>query len=158
MSASQIQYKVHPNSGGGGIETQIVGPGIIGHTLIGLQSATQYQLRIRHDCDQEISPFKYRGFITGGLRGAGEIGQTSIYPNPATDALNVAISDFTEMASADVEIEMIDILGRQIYKWEGSGKGTLNHTIDIAEQPGGQYIVRITMADRVVSKTVIVSK
>ena len=63
--ATQIQYRVHPSFGGSPPNTVIAGAGTTSQALSGLQPATMYQSRLRHNCDSiGISPWKFRTFMT----------------------------------------------------------------------------------------------
>ena len=86
----------------------------------------------------------YRGTV--GINDlAGEI---NVYPNPATDVINVANAE-------GAQISVFDINGRMISNVEGASS---NQTIDASGLAKGMYIVRIVDGNNVVTKKVNVVK
>jgi hypothetical protein len=59
-----------------------------------------------------------------------------IYPNPASDRLNLEISD---KASELVSVQIISVLGEVV--WSGTGEQPGRLTIDISNFKPGLYIV-----------------
>lgn len=81
--------------------------------------------------------------------------QVSVYPNPATDVVNVKYS--LEKAS-DAEIVILDELGRMIraVKHENSVVGEQSEQINIADLAPGIYYIRLTAGEIVETKGLIV--
>ncbi|MBO4644991.1 MAG: T9SS type A sorting domain-containing protein [Bacteroidales bacterium] len=103
--------------------------------------------KIANDVDptnNEACIHVYRGTV--GINDlAGEI---NVYPNPATDVINVANAE-------GAQISVFDINGRMISNIESASS---NQTIDASGLAKGMYIVRIVDGNNVVTKKVNVVK
>ena len=67
----------------------------------------------------------------------------SVYPNPATDVFDVT---FNFTTSANVRIELVDVLGKTVYSNEvGNISGSTKQTISTQEFGKGIYTLRITV-------------
>ncbi len=94
-------------------------------------------------------------FVTStvGLNETGPLSRLVVFPNPATDYLNI---NCPVSSPVPVNIEMISILGETISSWKEvpvSGKVTL----DIHEIPQGVYLLRIsTEKDKVTRKISVI--
>lgn len=67
----------------------------------------------------------------------------SLYPNPATDVLNI---DVKMLGSADAEIELIDLNGKVVYSAAGYNTAS-GFSINVADLNKGLYMVRIKNGD-----------
>ena len=135
-TATQIQYRVHPSFGGSPPNTVIAGAGATSQALSGLQSATMYQSRLRHNCDSiGISPWKFRTFMTAPMR-LGQSDRISTYPNPANDVVNIAISN-----DAHLEVKITDLFGREMIVGKTSGSNLL--TLNVSALQAGVYLVEV---------------
>lgn len=65
--------------------------------------------------------------------------ETSIYPNPVNETVNVKVSDWSKVKTVSID----NLLGIQVYS-SGSGKPA---TIEIGHLPEGMYILRIVNQD-----------
>ena len=93
-TATQIQYRPLP-VGTAPANTVIVGSGITSKNLTGLLENTYYQSRIRHSCSGELSVFRYKPFVTAasGSRLMDRVWEVEVFPNPASETVNIAISN-----------------------------------------------------------------
>ena len=111
------------------------------HILTGLQKATDYQVRVRTVCGEEMSsPSNVVVFKTSGTGGISKFGLLSVkvyYLN------SVCIVNPDNLMIKNVEI--IDLYGRVVYQ------GGVNHNPEIINMnvPTGVYIVRVMTGDRV---------
>lgn len=74
---------------------------------------------------------------------------TRVYPNPASEEINVVLPNNVEEAS----ISIVDALGREAFEGKVSA---LNHKIDVSSLNEGMYFVKITSGDLTATKTVVV--
>lgn len=72
----------------------------------------------------------------------------SIYPNPAQNLLNIAVSDHT----ASFNIELMDLTGRVYLSQEISG----THAFDISQIPSGTYLLRAVHQNGILNQRVII--
>jgi PKD repeat protein len=77
----------------------------------------------------------------------------SIFPNPSTDEFNLFIeTDYIE----NMSVELYDIRSQLVYTTELNAiTGNTNHTVNIREMADGIYYLKLTVADRTVTKKVI---
>ena len=75
----------------------------------------------------------------------------NLWPNPARDVLNIALNTYAE---ARVEMSVINILGQEAIPAlaVNAGKGETRTTIDVAGLVPGQYILRLTIGDGVITQ------
>jgi hypothetical protein len=78
-----------------------------------------------------------------------------VYPNPATDVVNV---QFSLSTSADVTIVVTDLLGKEVMNItrEGAMSGIHNEPIDINGLDNGMYLISIISGDDIVTKKISV--
>lgn len=88
-------------------------------------------------------------FTTGSTIGLDEmvLENLTIYPNPATDVLNV---EFTT-ESADAVVSILDLSGRVIATQKGS-----DVSFPVADLASGSYLVRIATANGTVTENVVI--
>jgi hypothetical protein len=72
----------------------------------------------------------------------------SIYPNPATDVLNV----INTAAEAIVGIKITDLTGKVVY--ENNSTNGLSNTIDISTLPAGNFVIEINRGNSISTQTV----
>lgn len=87
------------------------------------------------------------------IRGSSSInevaqGEVSVYPNPATDVINVA-------NATNAQISVFDLTGKMIVNIESA---SANETIDASNFAKGLYFVRISNGNNVITKKVSVVK
>ena len=79
----------------------------------------------------------------------------AIYPNPTGDA-NQIILQFSEAQKQHIDIELLDILGNQIYQ-SSLNVGDQSTTIPIHHLCSGMYMIRVRMNNEVYMEKVIVN-
>ncbi|MFL0353603.1 T9SS type A sorting domain-containing protein [Xanthomarina sp. GH4-25] len=72
----------------------------------------------------------------------------TIYPNPGRTHLNINLPEY----STDARVEVLDILGKQIYT---SALSSLNNRVSVSKWHSGVYLVRVTQENQVVTKRFI---
>ncbi len=78
----------------------------------------------------------------------------NVYPSPASEKLNVALS--LEEVSKNVSIELMDMAGNRagVYNFSNIKKDVLS--VDVSEFPGGMYLMNIRTEDGMISKKISV--
>jgi hypothetical protein len=113
---TQLQYRISPGSGGGGLGTSVMGVGITTKTINGLTPNVNYQSRIRHNCGSLgiMSPWRYKPFATTvGVRMNMNDSKMRLFPNPVNDKLSVSLSGFE---TGETTLKISDITGQVV--WE----------------------------------------
>lgn len=78
-----------------------------------------------------------------------------VYPNPASDKLNVHIR--SAAAIENVRLVVTDILGKQLVNEQYSKAGTeLNKTLDVSAYPAGTYFVELHIDNQKTVKRIVV--
>lgn len=70
----------------------------------------------------------------------------SIYPNPATDVLNLKVSDSNTISS----VQIVDLNGRQVFT--KSFENVSDTQINVNDLSAGMYLINITSGDKSVTK------
>lgn len=83
------------------------------------------------------------------------ISELTIFPVPASEYINIS---FNNNNNNDIEVEMIDELGRLISSNTNSNKGFNTTEINLNNVLNGLYIIRLTSEGKSVSRKVIVNK
>ncbi|MFP4845324.1 T9SS type A sorting domain-containing protein, partial [Winogradskyella sp. PE311] len=76
----------------------------------------------------------------------------SVYPNPAKDSVNI---NFNGNSVLDLNVQLFDVLGKEVYSRPLSTQGTM--TIDISNLENGTYfmnIIDITSGNRIVKRII----
>lgn len=93
------------------------------------------------------------GTGTENMRETGGV-EIFLYPNPATDRLNIQSLSFIE---EDIGLEIMDVQGKKwIKKQFVPGKETID--IDVSKLKGGVYFSKIQFGDKCVTKKLIIQK
>ena len=79
----------------------------------------------------------------------------SFYPNPTGDA-NQIILQFSEAQKQHIDVELLDILGNQMYM-TSINVGDQSTTIPIHNLCAGMYMIRVRMNNEVYMEKVIVN-
>ena len=142
------------------ITTELTGTSL---NLPGLVSSSRYRYQVRTKCTGiGNSGWKVGGFNTASSRLAENNLEITVFPNPSNGVLQVALaSAHSFLISSGLRmttIEVFDVVGRQVYHWEGNAEGAFVHPVDLSNHAQGQYMVRISVADKVISKMVSVAK
>ncbi|MCC6400108.1 MAG: T9SS type A sorting domain-containing protein, partial [Flavobacteriales bacterium] len=79
------------------------------------------------------------------------LAELNLWPNPARDVLNI---ELTAYAEARIEMSVINILGQEAMPAlaVNAGKGETRTTVDVAGLVPGQYILRLTIGDGVITQ------
>ena len=92
-----------------------------------------------------------------GIREQSSIAQINVYPNPAKEFAVVSV----EMeSSAQVEISIYDIEGKQVYINQSTGLDSGKHDLKIntSEFAPGNYIIRLKVGSEILNEKLIVTK
>lgn len=78
-----------------------------------------------------------------------------VYPNPTQGLakLNLELA-----ATADVEIDVINVTGQVIMSFKDSGIQNRQYELDLTDQPQGIYLVRLNLNGQVATKSLILSR
>jgi hypothetical protein len=79
----------------------------------------------------------------------------AIYPNPTGDA-NQIIRQFSEAQKHNINVELLDILGNQIYR-SSLNIGDQSTTIPVQNLSSGMHMIRVRMNNEVYMEKVIVN-
>jgi Secretion system C-terminal sorting domain len=110
--------------------------------------STTFNFRARDSNGRWSSTYSVPMTITLVLANEEELkNSVSIYPNPSNGIFTI---EFTEIKfSKDLEIEVVDLLGRSIYSQKVKPfNGKHYEALDISNNPNGQYFLRIIEADK----------
>lgn len=78
----------------------------------------------------------------------------NVYPSPATNTINISLSDFNK--EEQIHFAIVDIQGRLMKNWLGSAKAVTTMSID--ELPAGNYILKAEAASQKGARMFTVSK
>jgi hypothetical protein len=139
-------------AGGTGAYTYLWSNGAITQDLTGV-GAGSYTCVVTdaNGCAKTLGPI-----VVANLSGLDEtqfINTLSVYPNPATVAINVNATFKTSGLSG---LKLINALGQIVYN--KSFDGDINERIDVSSLAGGLYNITITNGDNMTIRKVIVTK
>lgn len=88
--------------------------------------------------------------------GKGATTEVQVYPNPATDRVQVALE--LKDPSNELYGELMDANGKKVYYWSGSDlpAGQWSKTLDLSNLPAGTYFLRLISHDRDETRKLIV--
>lgn len=78
----------------------------------------------------------------------------NIYPNPASDILNINI---TNGMDGIYDLTLIDLLGKEVFRSSKQIPGTTQTYINIADYPNGVYFVKVSNNQTSVCKRILIS-
>ena len=95
--------------------------------------------------------------VTGVNAVVGIAGRMDLYPNPASNTATVALS---LNAASDVSMEVYDMTGKLMYSMptDHRNSGVSHTTLDLSNFASAQYIVKVTVNNEVLTKTLSVVK
>jgi hypothetical protein len=96
---------------------------------------------IENSCQDTSACINY---VTLGIEENGEISGLNIYPNPTAGKVQVELSSY--QSTDEYRIEVYTILGDFIYTSEITSRST---TLDLSEEPGGIYFMKVYHGHRV---------
>ena len=79
----------------------------------------------------------------------------NVYPNPSPGMVNVEVET---SAGPEMEIRVVDVLGRTITALKKQGQTSGTYTFDLSAQPAGIYFVQLITANGVVTRKVVLDK
>jgi uncharacterized surface protein with fasciclin (FAS1) repeats len=82
-------------------------------------------------------------------------GRLSMYPNPVRDILNI---DAQMNLQANVSLEIFNIVGKQMVRYDFGQRSALNEAVDVSFLPQGIYIVNVRTNNEVISRKINVVK
>lgn len=85
------------------------------------------------------------------------IADFSVYPNPATNEINIS---FILKTQASTSVEIIDLLGRPVgvVLPEANGSGSISARFNTSKLPAGNYFLRIRVGEAVFTRGVQISR
>lgn len=90
-----------------------------------------------------------------GISENASINGLKTYPNPTNGQFTIEVAD---LVSGNTLVEVLDISGRVISSRNVSHGNQLLHVVDLAGEPAGSYMVRLTMANEVMTTHVMLNK
>jgi len=122
-------------------------------TVIGLQPATQYDVRVRTLCgdggkSEWTQPLRVSTNSVEGIDAAVDE-EVVLHPNPASEVVTVSLPE------GGGEVAIVDALGRVVSTHTARG-ATLD--IGVADLAPGTYLVRITTADTTLTRRLMVKR
>ena len=146
--ATQVAYY-----GGMGMPTIVIAAGsnhqLLGSPYIGFNTSdtTQMASNIRTFLNSQV------GFKENSL----EIGKTKVYPNPASTEVKI---EFDLKTNDDLKIEVLDLTGKLISVLlnEKTSAGHYSKMFSLQAIPVGNYLVKITSGNSVVTQKLSVAK
>lgn len=96
--------------------------------------------------NSDLINITYVQCIAAPMTNHGSRSQFSVYPNPAQNHLNIAISN---IKNENVNIELIDILGNKVYAATEKSTYGFNGNINITNLPVGIYMLKVQYMNEV---------
>lgn len=132
--------------------------------LSSLSPSTSYQIRAAKKCGggggkstfSSISTFATPSFTYGEeSRILAENGaEASIFPNPATEVLNIAVN-----AEEEVSIRVLNLMGQVVFESHNiNAEGGIIESVDVSELSAGTYLVMINGSQFNMAKEVVIIK
>ncbi len=106
--------------------------------------------------EQDLNSTNYLGdFDFLGVDEKEIVSDLQVFPNPATDIINVS---FSQEVPQNVSLELLDVRGRKLRQASNlnGGTGVVNYSLDINELPAGFYLLRLSSEKGVQSRKVVV--
>lgn len=119
--------------------------------IAGLNSGSNYKFKVRSLCGGNTGPWSvWKNFTTASMRLEESVASSdfTLYPNPATNAITVNLSE--ELATNDATLSLYDVTGREMFVQTVGNNATQD--VNIANFPSGLYFVVVTTGDHKVSK------
>ena len=124
-----------------------------------LADNSDYVWRVRAVHGNDVSPWSRIMEFTTGKPNSVEFAIMSsdiqIYPNPASDYLNIKCD--TDSANA-VNVEILNTIGQSIRNYQKINSGVFDEKIDISDLNPGVYFVKITSAGRQMIESFVVGR
>ena len=142
-----------------GIITTVAGNGIAGYNGDNILSTFANLYNPRGVCSDvngnvyivDSYNQRIRKIMTGTSVTDPVAGRVQVYPNPCSGVFTVGVG----VHSGAAEISIFNMLGQQVYTATISGA---EHTVNIASQPDGVYMLYVKTADNVTTQRLVVAK
>ena len=118
------------------------------YTFSGLEEATFYEYQVQAVCDGTTSAWSQTGSHSTGIDSR-LMNSVSLYPNPATNHVDVLVSDNSVNVS---RLEVYDVYGKLLNEVEVVDNPT---RIDVSSLAGGVYFVKVITGEGVATKTFV---
>ena len=69
----------------------------------------------------------------------------------------VSLDGMENSSSSMVTIQVLDMLGREVYETEADFNESATWQLDLTQQVAGQYLVKVTNGDAVSTQTIVIS-
>ena len=104
------------------------------------------------DTFNNISPNQTLNITEGQALSLNEYDLTTVqlFPNPVTDRLNIRLNN---SSTINFKVELYNLLGKKVLSEDKDG---INSVIDLSNYASGIYLLKCTLADKVITKKVIV--
>jgi len=79
--------------------------------------------------------------VPSGARDVTSLGVVSLWPNPSTGTANLMV-ELPE--TRDLQIQVFNSVGQMIREYTEPGANTLTRELDLSDQPGGLFIIRLS--------------
>jgi hypothetical protein len=79
-----------------------------------------------------------------------------VYPNPATDIVQLALTDVSMNGDIRIYIEILNLLGKRVFLFKGESVSQAIHSIDVSHWVQGQYLVKVTKGEMVETEKLVV--
>ncbi len=118
------------------------------YTFSGLEEATSYEYQVQAVCDGTTSAWSQIGSHSTGIDSR-LMNSVSLYPNPATNHVDVLVSDNSVNVS---RLEVYDVYGKLLNEVEVVDNPT---RIDVSSIASGVYFVKVITGEGVATKTFV---
>ena len=118
------------------------------YTFSGLEEATIYEYQVQAVCDGTTSAWSQTGSHSTGIDSR-LMNSVSLYPNPATNHVDVLVSDNDVTVS---RLEVYDVYGKLLNEVEVVDNPT---RIDVSSLASGVYFVKVITGEGVATKTFV---
>ena len=118
------------------------------YTFSGLEEATVYEYQVQAICDGTTSAWSQTGSHSTGIDSR-LMNSVSLYPNPATNHVDVLVSDNDVTVS---RLEVYDVYGKLLNEVEVVDNPT---RIDVSSLASGVYFVKVITGEGVATKTFV---
>ena len=118
------------------------------YTFSGLEEATVYEYQVQAVCDGTTSAWSQTGSHSTGIDSR-LMNSLSLYPNPATNHVDVLVSDNDVTVS---RLEVYDVYGKLLNEVEVVDNPT---RIDVSSLASGVYFVKVITGEGVATKTFV---
>jgi hypothetical protein len=124
--------------------------------LSAYSTSASAKFMIRGICDYEnqmyIDDINIKSAVVTGIDNLSNNSNVNIFPNPATDVINVLITSIEDVT----EIVVLNIIGEVIYN--NKNVTSRINKVDMSQQANGVYFVKVKSGDKIITEKVILAK